>query len=110
MVGAVGARARPCGRRLRSRGHRLAIGTLKFGNPQSTIGIRMSVDRTSLIPVLKNVATRLRIDSLKSTSEAGPGKPQDCCSAAHFIAELLFCEGWFVPEGTRKPGNDRRDL
>jgi transketolase len=34
---------------------------------------------------LKNIATQLRIDSVKSTSEAGSGHPTTCCSAAEIV-------------------------
>ena len=67
----------------------------------------MSVDRTSLIPALKNVATRLRIDSLKSTSEAGTGHPTTCCSAADLMAALFFAEMRFDPKDPRNPESDR---
>ena len=42
----------------------------------------MALDRSTLIPALTNVATRLRIDSVRSTTEAGSGHPTSCCSAA----------------------------
>jgi transketolase len=67
----------------------------------------MPVDRTSLIPALKNVATRLRIDSLKSTSEAGTGHPTTCCSAADLMAALFFAEMRFDPKDPHNPESDR---
>jgi transketolase len=67
----------------------------------------MSLDRTSLIPALKNVATRLRIDSLKSTSEAGTGHPTTCCSMADLLAALFFAEMRFDPKDPRNPESDR---
>jgi len=67
----------------------------------------MSLDRATLIPALKNIATQLRIDSLKSTSEAGSGHPTSCFSAAEVIAALFFAEMRFDPHDPRHPGSDR---
>ena len=67
----------------------------------------MSLDRATLIPALKNVATRLRVDSLKSTSEAGSGHPTSCCSAAEIMAAVFFAEMRFDPRDPRHPGSDR---
>src|SRR5437773_6086270 len=68
---------------------------------------RIFMDRASLIPALKNVATRLRIDSIKSTSEAGSGHPTSCCSAADLVAALFFAEMRFDPKDPRQPESDR---
>jgi transketolase len=65
------------------------------------------MDRPSLIPALKNVATRLRIDSIIATSEAGSGHPTSCCSAADLVAALFFAEMRFDPKDPRHPGSDR---
>src|SRR2546421_9754115 len=67
----------------------------------------MAFDRASLLPALKNVATRLRIDSVKSTSEAGSGHPTTCCSAADLVAALFFAEMRFDPKNPRDPDSDR---
>src|SRR5207247_6208038 len=67
----------------------------------------MSLDRASLIPALKNVATRLRIDSLKSTSEAASGHPTTCCSMAEIMAALFFAEMRFDPKNPHNPDADR---
>jgi transketolase len=67
----------------------------------------MSLDRTSLIPALRNVATRLRIDSVRSTSEAGTGHPTTCCSAADLLAVLFFSEMRFDPKDPHNPESDR---
>src|SRR5437667_4447897 len=64
-------------------------------------------DRSALIPALKNVATRLRIDSLKSTSEAASGHPTTCCSMADFMAALFFAEMRFDPKDPHNPDADR---
>src|SRR5262245_25811118 len=67
----------------------------------------MPVDRTSLIPALTNIATRLRIDSASSTSEAGSGHPTSCFSMADLMAALFFAEMRFDPKDPRNPESDR---
>jgi transketolase len=67
----------------------------------------MSLDRASLVPALKNIATRLRIDSITSTSEAGSGHPTSCMSAADVVAALFFAEMRFDPKDPRQPLSDR---
>jgi transketolase len=65
------------------------------------------MDRASLIPALQNVATRLRIDSVTATSEAGSGHPTSCCSAADIMAAVFFAEMRFDPKDPHHPGSDR---
>ena len=67
----------------------------------------MPQDRSALIPVLHNVATQLRIDSVRSTTEAGSGHPSTCCSAADIVAALFFAEMRFDPRRPQHSGNDR---
>jgi len=59
------------------------------------------------VPALINVATRLRIDSVRSTSEAGSGHPSSCCSAAEIVAALFFAEMRYDPRDPQNPDNDR---
>jgi len=61
----------------------------------------------SLIASLKNVATRLRIESLRATSEAGSGHPTSCCSAAEIVSALFFAEMRYDPRDPKNPHNDR---
>lgn len=67
----------------------------------------MPLDRSVLIPSLKNIATRLRIDSVRSTSEAGSGHPTSCCSAADVMAAVFFAEMRFDPKDPHNPDSDR---
>src|SRR5436309_15100253 len=67
----------------------------------------MPSDRAALIPALKNVATRLRIDSIRATSETGTGHPTSCCSMADLMAALFFAEMRFDPKDPRNPDSDR---
>lgn len=62
---------------------------------------------TSIVPALKNIATRLRIESVRSTTEAGSGHPTTCCSAADLTAALFFGEMRFDPANPRHPLADR---
>ena len=67
----------------------------------------MPTDRASLIPALRDSAARLRIDSIRATSEAGTGHPTSCCSAADIVATLFFSEMRFDPANPRNPHSDR---
>src|SRR5256885_7594686 len=67
----------------------------------------MAIDRALLVPALKNVATRLRIDSIRSTSEAGSGHPTSCCSMADVMAALFFAEMRFDPKDPKNTESDR---
>jgi transketolase len=40
------------------------------------------------LAVLRNLATQLRMDSVRSTTEAGSGHPTTCLSAADIVAAL----------------------
>ena len=59
------------------------------------------------IPALQNIATQLRIDSIRSTTEAGSGHPTTCMSAAEIVATLFFGEMRYDPADPRNPYSDR---
>ena len=59
------------------------------------------------VPALQNIATQLRIDSIRSTSEAASGHPTTCMSAAEIVATLFFGEMRYDPADPRNPHNDR---
>jgi transketolase len=59
------------------------------------------------IPALQNIATRLRIDSVRSTSKAGSGHPSTCLSAAEIMAALFFAEMRYDARAPEHPDNDR---
>jgi transketolase len=67
----------------------------------------MPTDRASLIPALHNIATRLRIDSARSTSEAGSGHPTSCFSMAEIMAALFFAEMRYDPKDPKNSESDR---
>jgi transketolase len=65
------------------------------------------VETSRLIPTLKNIATRLRIDSLRATSESASGHPTTCFSAADLVAALFFAEMRYDPQNPQHPLADR---
>src|SRR5437879_768240 len=67
----------------------------------------MAIDRAQLLPALHNIATRLRIDSIRSTSEAASGHPTSCCSMADLMAALFLAEMRFDPKDPHNPDADR---
>jgi len=67
----------------------------------------LSVQTPVRVPALMNIATRLRIESVRATAEAGSGHPSTCCSAAELVAALFFAEMRYDPADPRNPDNDR---
>ena len=67
----------------------------------------MPVQTRPRVPALMNIATRLRIDSVLSTTAAGSGHPSSCCSAAEIMAALFFSEMRYDPRDPNNPDNDR---
>src|SRR5215813_7957915 len=59
------------------------------------------------IDALKEKARRLRILSLKATTEAGSGHPSSCLSAADLMSVIFFNEMRFDPRDPHNPANDR---
>jgi transketolase len=59
------------------------------------------------VPVLKNIATRLRIESITATTEAGSGHPTTCMSAADLVAALFFAEMRYDPANPQHEHADR---
>src|SRR5688500_16320227 len=62
---------------------------------------------TKSLDALRNIATKLRIDSDQATSRAGSGQPTTCLSAAEIVAVTFFDEMHFDPRDPRNPDNDR---
>ena len=67
----------------------------------------MSLQTASRVNALRNIATRLRIDSIRSTTEARSGHPTTCCSAAEIVAALFFAEMRYDPGQLDNPLSDR---
>ena len=66
----------------------------------------MPVD-ASLLPALKNIATRLRIESIRATTASASGHPTTCMSAADLMAALFFAQMRFDPKNPQHPEADR---
>ncbi|WP_447976853.1 transketolase [Candidatus Nitrospira bockiana] len=69
------------------------------------MAVRMTED--TLITALSNKATKLRIESVRATSEAGSGHPSSCASAADIVATLFFSVMRYDPKNPKHPNNDR---
>ncbi len=67
----------------------------------------MAVGIDSKIAALEDVATRLRINSIRATTAAGSGHPTSCASAADLVAAIFFDAMRFDPEHPRDPASDR---
>ncbi len=61
----------------------------------------------ALITALSNIATHLRIESVRATTEAGSGHPTSCCSAADIVAVLFFSVMRYDPKNPKAPNSDR---
>jgi len=67
----------------------------------------MTVQNSSRVAALRNIATRLRIDSIRATSTAGSGHPSTCCSAAEIVSTLFFSEMRYDANDPQHPYSDR---
>src|SRR5678815_5404081 len=59
------------------------------------------------LQALEDVATRLRIGSIRATTAAGSGHPTSCASAADVVAAVFFDAMRLDPKNPRAPANDR---
>ena len=62
---------------------------------------------TQEVTNLQTLARKLRIHSLRATSEAGSGHPTSCLSAADLVSALFFHAMRFDPKNPVHPHNDR---
>ena len=62
---------------------------------------------SSRVPSLRNIATRLRLESVLATTESASGHPSTCCSAADIVAALFFAEMRFDPKHPQLATADR---
>jgi len=60
-----------------------------------------------LLDSLRNIATQLRIDSIRATTAAGSGHPTSSMSAAEIMACLFFSVMNFDPQDPANPANDK---
>ena len=66
----------------------------------------MQVD-ASLLSSLKNIAARLRIESIRATTASASGHPTTCMSSAELMAALFFADMRFDPKHPQHPEADR---
>uniref|UniRef100_A0A673XKM8 Transketolase n=1 Tax=Salmo trutta TaxID=8032 RepID=A0A673XKM8_SALTR len=59
------------------------------------------------LQTLRNIANRLRINSIKATTAAGSGHPTSCCSVAEIMSVLFFHTMKYRPEEPRNINSDR---
>ena len=67
----------------------------------------VSTSSQEQLAALRNAATHLRIESVRSTSAAGSGHPSSCCSAADIVAALFFSVMRYDPKNPKAPNSDR---
>ena len=60
----------------------------------------------NLLKLLQDKATRLRIDSIRSTTAAGSGHPTSCASAAEIVSVLFFSVMRYDPKQPHNRAND----
>ncbi len=65
-----------------------------------------AANKDNLLSLLGEKATRLRIDSIRSTTAAGSGHPTSCASAAEIVSVLFFSVMRYDPAN---PGDSRND-
>ena len=68
---------------------------------------RMTPLPDGLLQSLEDVATRLRIESIRATTAAGSGHPTSAASAADLVAALFFATMRLDPDQPRSPLSDR---
>uniref|UniRef100_A0A8C4FEV8 Transketolase n=1 Tax=Dicentrarchus labrax TaxID=13489 RepID=A0A8C4FEV8_DICLA len=59
------------------------------------------------VQALRNIANRLRINSIKATTAAGSGHPTSCCSVAEIMPVLFFHTMKYRYDDPRNFNNDR---
>ncbi|QDU64560.1 Transketolase 2 [Planctomycetes bacterium Pan216] len=59
------------------------------------------------VVALRDMATKLRIHSIESTTAAGSGHPTSCCSIAEIMSVLFFDTMRYHVQDPRNPNNDR---
>jgi transketolase len=67
----------------------------------------VSLPADTRLLALEDVATQLRIDSVRATTEAGSGHPTSSASAADLVAAIFFDAMRFDPHAPRDPACDR---
>ena len=79
---------------------------IALGNHRSEVMTAESSEQATL-KVLQDKATHLRIDSVRSTTEAGSGHPTSCASAAEIMSVLFYSVMRYDP---REPHRSESDV
>jgi transketolase len=66
----------------------------------------MMTSSGTLLKILEDKATRLRIDSIRATTAAGSGHPTSCASAAEIVSALFFSVMRYDPNQPHSSEND----
>src|SRR5579871_2632608 len=66
----------------------------------------LEVSEQTSLRVLQDKATRLRIDSVRATTEAGSGHPTSCASAAEIMSVLFYSVLRYDPHDPHSRAND----
>src|SRR5688572_980505 len=74
-------------------------------SPFRRMAVSMPTDARLL--ALEDIATQLRIDSVRATTAAGSGHPTSCASAADLVAAVFFDVMRIDPDFPRDPVSDR---
>ena len=67
----------------------------------------VSIPADARLLALEDVATQLRVDSVRATTAAGSGHPTSCASAADLVAAIFFDVMRFDLQAPRDPACDR---
>jgi transketolase len=67
----------------------------------------VSIPADARLLSLEDIATQLRVDSVRATTEAGSGHPTSCASGADLVAAIFFDAMRFDPAAPRDPACDR---
>ena len=67
----------------------------------------MNIPADARLQALEDIATQLRVDSVRATTAAGSGHPTSCASAADLVAAIFFDVMRFDPHAPRDPACDR---
>jgi transketolase len=69
--------------------------------------VAVNIPADARLQALDDIATQLRVDSVRATTAAGSGHPTSCASAADLVAAIFFDVMRFDPHAPRDPWCDR---
>ena len=98
--------SRPARRPARARTRTAARASGHYNDHRRSL--RCPCNASSRVPALTNIATRLRIDSVRCPRpRPAAATRRTCCSAAEIMAALFFSEMRYDPRDPQNPDNDR---